>query len=135
MGGRGGSRGGGGGGALAETISLPDGVELRMPPFADKTGEFQNFRIWKDGNYAGSANFGVIGTTGVIQDVSLETSARGQGLMKSVYPAIEDRMRAQGVRQVKLQTVSDAVGEKVWRPLGFRVSSESPGVKNWVKDL
>ena len=139
MGGRGG-RGGGRGGSSAgvassNNIALANGVELRRPSWADSSGEFQAYSIWKDGEYAGKINYGVVGKTGQIQDVELNASARGQGLMRTVYPQIESIMRRQGASRVILTTVTDAVASKVWQPLGFQRAGGTDAAKKWEKFL
>jgi hypothetical protein len=137
MGGRGGNRGGGGGGGAEspQTIVLENGVELRRPSFSDGSGEFQAYGIWKDGSYAGKINFGVIGQTGQIQDVELGAAARGQNMMKTVYPRIESIMKKQGATRVVLTTVTDAVAAKVWQPLGFTRAGGTDAAKKWEKKL
>ena len=123
------------GGGATGTIKLENGVELRQPLYSDGAGEFQSFTILKDGENAGKINFGVVGKTGQIQDVELGSASRGQGLMKTVYPRIESLMKKQGATRVTLTTVDDAVGTKVWQPLGFKQVGGAGDSKKWEKTL
>lgn len=95
------------------------GVAVERNTNFDSSGEFQRVQIKLDGENIGYVNFGVYNGVGHIQDTMLNDKARGKGLMKDIYPQVEKLMKAQGATSVKLETVHIAVGQKVWKPLGF----------------
>lgn len=120
-----------------DNIKLARGIELRRPDWSDKTGEFQRFDFYKDGQLIGNMNFGMINkTTAEISDVSFSAAARGQRLMSTAFPAIQKELKKQGATNIRLTTVTDAVGTKVWQPLGFKLEHAGDNnVKYWRKTL
>lgn len=118
-----------------DVIDLGGGFGLFRHGLSDKTGEFQNFRILQNDQIIGSINFGVVGDVGEIGDVYLNDEAKGQGLMRLVFPVLRNVMRRQGAVRIKLITVDDLVGRKVWGPLGFVYVSNIGPNKVWSVDI
>lgn len=105
--------------AAAKREQKKSGVVVERNTNFDSSGEFQRVQIKLNGENIGYVNFGVRNGVGHIQDTMLNDKARGKGLMKDIYPEVEKIMKAQGATSVKLETVHTAVGQKVWKPLGF----------------
>lgn len=102
------------------------------------TGSVKNAQIYKDGVIIGRVNYGMSERdgkpVGEIFDVVLNDHARGNKVMPELYPQIEEELAKLGASEVVLNTVDDAVGTKVWEPLGFKHTSGDK-VKSWQKDI
>lgn len=112
----------------------------------DLDSEFQAANLMMDGKQVGRINFGIhkimqgvvdgelsYKTYGSIDDVWL--SVRGTNAMSHIYPEVEKRLRQAGAEYIRLNTVDDAVAQKVWAPLGFQRSGSIGRTKTWAKPL
>ena len=133
MGGRSAARGGG---SVFRT-PVGGGVEVGRHALTNKSGDFQTRMIIVDGEPVGKVIFGVKNGVGRIDDAIIEeTGFRGRGIMPRVFPQIEKTMKTQGAKKIRLQAVNQAVGEKVWRPLGFKpLGDPSERMQVWEKDI
>lgn len=100
--------------------------------------EFQFLNIIVNGEYAGKINVGVSVSSGRkignIYDVYLNDEFKGNNYLQILFPQIERDFINQGVEEIRLNTVDDPVGEKVWKPLGFNTSSTGQ-TKTWIKKI
>ncbi len=116
--------------AKSITADLGDGFSIASP-WAGR------LNILRGQDQVGHVNFNLDGKRAQIDDATLDKAARGNGLMKKIYPLLVDHFRSRGVTHVVANTVDDAVGEKVWRPLGFQLVGQhgSVGAKIWRHDF
>ncbi len=101
-------------------------------------GEFQHGRLLLDGKDVGRINFGIVDhggkKIGRIDDVAIDNPARGNRMMSTIYPQVEKILKDQGATEIQLNTTEDAVGDKVWKPLGFSHAG-GKATKTWTKPL
>jgi len=95
----------------------------------------ERLKLTQDGREIGYMNLRVMGDRGYIDDTSIHAASRGQGVMRQLWPQIEQHFRDQGATSIRADVVDPAVGEKVWGPLGFQKEGMSGPVEVYRKHL
>lgn len=133
--GGGGAAGGGAGRGMLEPFqwrSLGGGLEIRSV----SSDQFDTIEFRLNGQSAGRLQYDVNRTTGRAEINDTLMTVRGQRLVDRAFPAIERNMKARGAKYISATVVDRAVGEKVWKAVGFKETSAWNGrTAVWRKEL